>query len=56
MLQGGGAKVEAQRSELSLLAAYAKNSKLRLMMRRNEALIEGVKQVCYFIFLHFIGI
>jgi hypothetical protein len=50
--QGGGAKVEAQRCELSLLAAYAKNSKLRLTMRRNEALVEGVKQVWHHLLIH----
>ncbi|KAG5192897.1 hypothetical protein JKP88DRAFT_346319 [Tribonema minus] len=42
--KGGGARVEGQRMELALLSAYAKHSKLRLMVKRNEALVEGLKQ------------
>lgn len=42
--KGGGAKMEAHRSELEGLRAYAQHHKLRLMVQRNERLVQELQE------------
>lgn len=42
--KGGGAKMEAHRAELEALRAYAQHHKLRLMLQRNERLVEELQE------------
>lgn len=42
--KGGGAKMEAHRSELEGLRAYAQHHKLRLMLQRNERLVQELQE------------
>eukprot|EP00903_Cladosiphon_okamuranus_P009501 g9053.t1 len=42
--KGGGLKMEAHRSELEALRAYAQHHKLRLMLQRNEHLVEELQK------------
>ncbi|CAM9718365.1 unnamed protein product [Discosporangium mesarthrocarpum] len=42
--KGGGAKMEAQRVEYEALRAYAQHKKLRLMVQRNERLVEDLQR------------
>lgn len=42
--KGGGVKMEAHRAELEALRAYAQHHKLRLMLQRNERLVEELQK------------
>lgn len=42
--KGGGAKMEAHRAELEALRAYAQHHKLRLMLQRNERLVQELQE------------
>eukprot|EP00752_Nemacystus_decipiens_P010255 g9139.t1 len=42
--KGGGVKMEAHRAELEALRAYAQHHKLRLMLQRNEHLVEELQE------------
>ena len=42
--KGGGTKMEAHRAELQALRAYAQHHKLRLMLQRNERLVEELQE------------
>lgn len=42
--KGGGIKLEAQRRELDALRKYVQHHKLRLMLRRNERLVQGLQE------------
>lgn len=42
--KGGGVKMEAHRAELEALRAYAQHHKLRLMLQRNERLVEELQE------------
>lgn len=42
--KGGGIKMEAHRAELEALRAYAQHHKLRLMLQRNERLVQELQE------------
>lgn len=42
--KGGGAKMEAHRAELEALRSYAQHHKLRLMVQRNERLVQELQE------------
>ncbi|CAM9304369.1 unnamed protein product [Scytosiphon promiscuus] len=42
--KGGGTKMEAHRAELEALRAYAQHHKLRLMLQRNERLVQELQE------------
>ncbi|CAM9604332.1 unnamed protein product [Hapterophycus canaliculatus] len=42
--KGGGVKMEAHRAELAALRAYAQHHKLRLMLQRNERLVQELQE------------
>lgn len=42
--KGGGTKMEAHRAELEALRAYAQHHKLRLMLQRNERLVQDLQE------------
>lgn len=43
--KGGGVKMEANRAELEALRAYARHHKLRLMIERNERLVQELQDI-----------